>query len=94
MIRTPWSNRPNDVLYGLASGIYTSKLANAMKTAVLLEAGNVWINQYFNLNSRAPFGGLKESGIGREYCHDTLNQDSHVKTITVQTQVNQPWFAL
>ncbi|EPM43015.1 Aldehyde dehydrogenase family protein [Pseudomonas syringae] len=80
--------------YGLASGIYTSNLANAMKTADLLEAGNVWINQYVNLNRGAPFGGVKESGIGREHCHDTLNHYSHVKSITVQTQVNQPWFAL
>lgn len=50
----------NGVRYGLASGIYMSNLANAMKTADLLEAGNVWINQYFNLNSGAPFGGEGE----------------------------------
>ena len=55
---------------------------------------NVWINQYFNLNSTAPFGGAKESGIRREHCHDTLSQYSRLKSITVQTQVNQPWFAL
>lgn len=69
-------------------------MANAMKTADLLEAGNVWIKQSFSLNSGVPFGGVKESGIGREHCHDTLNQYSYVKSITVQTQVNQPWFAL
>lgn len=83
----------NDVRYGLASGIYTSNLGNAMKTADALEAGNVWINHYFNLNSGAPFGGIKESGIGREHCHDTLNQYSHFKSITVQNDVIAPWFA-
>ena len=54
----------NDVRYGLASGIFTSNLKNAMKTAERLEAGSVWVNQYFNLVDGTPFGGFKESGIG------------------------------
>ncbi|WP_248767285.1 MULTISPECIES: aldehyde dehydrogenase family protein [unclassified Pseudomonas] len=83
----------NDVRYGLACGIYTSNLGNAMKTADALETGNVWINHYFNLNSGAPFGGVKESGIGREHCHETLNQYSHLKSITIQNDVIAPWFA-
>jgi aldehyde dehydrogenase (NAD+) len=84
----------NDVRYGLAAGIYTSNLANAMRTADALQAGSVWINRYFNLNSGAPFGGMKESGIGREHCRETLQLYSHVKSITVQNQVDAPWFAV
>lgn len=83
----------NDVRYGLASGINTSHLHNAMKTADALETGNVWVNHYFNLNSGASFGGAKESGIGREHCHETLNQYSQLKSITVQNDVIAPWFA-
>ena len=74
----------NDVRYGLASGIFTSNLHNAMKTAERLEAGSVWVNEYFNLVDGTPFGGFKESGIGREYCRETLNMYSHLKSITLQ----------
>ena len=82
----------NDVRYGLASGIYTSNLSNAMKTAERLEAGSVWINQYFNLVDGTPFGGYKESGIGREYCRDTLNLYSHLKSITMAYDLPPQWY--
>jgi aldehyde dehydrogenase (NAD+) len=83
----------NDVRYGLAAGLYTTNLKNAMDTADRLQAGSIWINNYFNLASGSPFGGFKESGIGSEYCHETLNMYSHLKAITVQTKPNPPWFA-
>lgn len=82
----------NDVRYGLASGIYTSNLKNAMATASRLEAGSVWVNQYFNLIDGTPFGGFKESGIGREYCRETLNLYSHLKSITLVNDVPPPWY--
>lgn len=47
----------NDVRYGLAAGIYTSNLKNAMETADRLQAGSIWINEYFNLAPGSPFGG-------------------------------------
>ena len=82
----------NDVRYGLASGVFTSNLKNAMKTAERLEAGSVWVNQYFNLIDGTPFGGFKESGIGREYCRETLNMYSHLKSITLVNDPPPPWF--
>ena len=54
----------NDVPYGLAAGIYTTDLEQAMRTADALEAGSVWINQYFNLASGVPFGGIRRAGSG------------------------------
>jgi len=84
----------NDVRYGLASGLYTSNLENALRTADALQAGSVWINHYFNLTGGAPFGGYKESGIGREHCRETLNMYSQVKSITIQNKVVPPWFAV
>jgi len=82
----------NDVRYGLASGVFTSNLKNAMRTADRLEAGSVWVNQYFNLIDGTPFGGYKESGIGREYCRETLNMYSHLKSITLVNDSPPRWF--
>jgi acyl-CoA reductase-like NAD-dependent aldehyde dehydrogenase len=83
----------NGVSYGLASGLYTRDLKSAWETADRLEAGNVWINSYFNLAPGSPFGGFKESGIGSEFCHETLNMYTHLKAVTVQTAVNPAWYA-
>lgn len=83
----------NGVRYGLASGIFTNNLKLAWDTADRLEAGNVWINNYFNLAAGSPFGGFKESGIGSEFCHETLNMYTHLKAITVQTSVKPAWYA-
>ncbi|MGO4841628.1 aldehyde dehydrogenase, partial [Rhizobiaceae sp. 2RAB30] len=77
----------NDVRYGLASGIYTTNLKAAWETADRLQAGNVWINNYFNLAAGSPFGGFKESGIGSEFCHEALNMYTHLKAITVQSEI-------
>ncbi|MGR7951183.1 aldehyde dehydrogenase family protein [Alcaligenes sp. RM2] len=54
----------------------------------------VWINRYLNLRSGSPFGGMKESGIGREHCRETLNIYSELKAITVQNSLPQPGFAV
>lgn len=83
----------NDTEYGLAAGIYTANLKNAMATANRLEAGSVWINRYSNISDGTAFGGYKNSGIGREFCRETLNAYTQVKTITVQAEVPAPWFA-
>lgn len=71
----------NDVDYGLAAGIMTNDLANALDTANKLQAGSVWINQYFNFQSGAPFGGYKNSGVGREYSKEALDAYTQSKTI-------------
>ncbi len=73
----------NDVDYGLAAGIMTDNLENALNTANKLQAGSVWINQYFNFQSGAPFGGFKNSGVGREYSKEALDNYTQSKTIVV-----------
>lgn len=83
----------NDSEYGLASGIYTSNLKHAMDTAARLQAGSVWINRYSNIAEGTAFGGYKNSGIGREFCRETLNAYTQIKTVTVQAQVPAIWFA-
>lgn len=56
----------NDSVYGLASGIWTADYRRAWRVARNLEAGSVWINTYKQLSISTPFGGYKQSGIGRE----------------------------
>jgi betaine-aldehyde dehydrogenase len=56
----------NDIRYGLASGIWTADYKRAWRVARALEAGMVWINTYKQFSTASPFGGFKESGLGRE----------------------------
>src|SRR6202162_5555678 len=56
----------NDTSYGLASGIWTADYKRAWRVARALEAGIVWINTYKQFSTSAPFGGFKNSGVGRE----------------------------
>jgi acyl-CoA reductase-like NAD-dependent aldehyde dehydrogenase len=56
----------NESVYGLASGIWTADYRRAWRVATRLEAGSVWINTYKQLSVSTPFGGYKQSGLGRE----------------------------
>lgn len=82
----------NGVDYGLAAGIYTTNLRNAMRTADRLKAGSVWVNQYFNLVDGSPFGGYKGSGLGREYCAETLDMYTQLKSVVLAEELPPPLF--
>jgi betaine-aldehyde dehydrogenase len=56
----------NDSAFGLAAGVWTADFSRAWRVARRLEAGTVWINTYKQLSIATPFGGFKESGLGRE----------------------------
>jgi aldehyde dehydrogenase (NAD+) len=56
----------NDTVYGLAAAVFTQNLSRAINTAHRLKAGTAWINCVNSLHSNVPFGGFKQSGIGRE----------------------------
>ena len=64
--------RANDTRYGLAAYIYTRDLGRAMRTSEKLEFGMVGVNDSMPASPTAPFGGFKESGLGREGGHDGL----------------------
>jgi acyl-CoA reductase-like NAD-dependent aldehyde dehydrogenase len=57
----------NDSIYGLAGGIWSRDSARAMALADRIRTGTVWINDYHLINNRYPFGGYKQSGLGREH---------------------------
>src|SRR5690625_1034266 len=80
----------NDVEYGLAAGIMTTDLENAMRVANKIEAGSIWINSYFNFQSGAPFGGYKNSGVGREHGKEALDAYSQSKTIVAGFKLPPP----
>lgn len=82
----------NDSPYGLASGIYTRDIGQALRTADRLQAGSVWVNQYFNLFNGSPFGGFKQSGLGREFCHETLNHYTQLKSVVLAHDMPPPFY--
>jgi aldehyde dehydrogenase (NAD+) len=73
----------NDVDYGLAAGVITNDLSKANRAARDIEAGNIWVNQYNDFPAGQPFGGFKQSGIGREQAKETLEHYSQTKTINM-----------
>lgn len=56
----------NDTMYGLAAAVFSRDVGRAISVAHRLQAGTVWVNCVNMLNSQIPFGGFKQSGIGRE----------------------------
>ncbi|MCB8913754.1 aldehyde dehydrogenase family protein [Rhodococcus rhodochrous] len=74
----------NDTPYGLAAGVWTSDLSRAHRVAGSLEAGQVFVNEYFAGGVETPFGGFKSSGFGREKGFEALRYYSQLKTVTVR----------
>lgn len=74
------ANRNN---YGLAAAVFTQDLGKAIYASNSLRAGTVWVNTYNTLSNAAPFGGYKESGIGREGGEYGLENYTEVKTVTI-----------
>ncbi|HMD51047.1 MAG TPA: aldehyde dehydrogenase family protein, partial [Bryobacteraceae bacterium] len=77
-------DRANKTTYGLAAAVWTRDIQKALAVANSVRAGTVWVNCYNVLDTRAPFGGFKKSGIGRELGEYGLQQYTEVKTVTVK----------
>jgi len=73
----------NDVEFGLCAGVWTQNITKAHRTAKQLEAGYIWINQYDVFAYGAPFGGYKQSGVGRELAFETLIHYTQQKNVNV-----------
>jgi acyl-CoA reductase-like NAD-dependent aldehyde dehydrogenase len=73
----------NSTPYGLASGVQTGNLARAHRVADRLQAGIVWVNDWAMLDPAVPFGGVKDSGFGREYGTEALDAYTTTKSVVV-----------
>ena len=76
--------RANRTIYGLAAAVWTRDIGKAHAIANNVRAGTVWVNCYDVFDAAAPFGGFKQSGIGRELGEYGLQQYTEVKTVTVK----------
>lgn len=74
----------NDTTYGLSATLWTSNLSRAHRMASELEAGIIWINSWFLRDLRTPFGGMKQSGIGREGGVHSLEFYTELKNICIK----------
>jgi betaine-aldehyde dehydrogenase len=84
----------NDTIYGLAGAVFTSDIARAHRVIRKLRAGITWINTYHPTYNEAPWGGYKQSGIGRELGTYGYDAYTEVKQINVNLAVEPSgWFA-
>ncbi|EXJ55835.1 aldehyde dehydrogenase [Cladophialophora yegresii CBS 114405] len=74
----------NETTYGLAAAVHTQNLNTAIRVANSLKAGTVWVNNYNMISYQVPFGGFKESGIGRELGKYALANYTQIKSVRVR----------
>jgi aldehyde dehydrogenase (NAD+) len=73
----------NESRYGLAGAVWSKDEEKALRVAKKLRAGTIWINEYHLINEKAPFGGYKQSGLGRELGEDALDAYTEIKHIHI-----------
>lgn len=74
----------NGLEYGLAAGFWTRDYQRIRRVSRRLQAGTVWVNTYRAINQRVPFGGYKQSGLGRENGVEAMHEFSQIKSIVVE----------
>jgi acyl-CoA reductase-like NAD-dependent aldehyde dehydrogenase len=80
----------NATEYGLGSGLWTRELARAHRVAQSLRAGMVWINSYKRVNPGSPFGGVGQSGYGREMGFEAMRDYTETRSIWVNVDAEIP----
>ncbi|KAK7063661.1 aldehyde dehydrogenase [Favolaschia claudopus] len=73
----------NDTFYGLAAGVFSQDIDRAIRTAHRIQAGTVWVNCYNHFKPQVPFGGYRQSGIGRELGSYALENYTAVKAVHI-----------
>ncbi|KAM6488958.1 aldehyde dehydrogenase [Amanita muscaria] len=76
-------HQANDTIYGLAAAVFTKDINKALDTAHRVKAGTVWVNCYNQFHASVPFGGYKQSGIGRELGEYALDNYTNIKAVHV-----------
>jgi len=75
----------NDVRFGLAAAVWTKDIGRALRMSEKLQAGTVWVNTYRAVSFMAPFGGYKDSGLGRENGVDAIREYLQVKSVWINS---------
>ena len=85
----------NDSIYGLGGGVWSKDRERALRVARQLRTGTVWINEWHLISEKAPFGGYKQSGVGREFGIEGLKEYTELKHIHVDelgSREKKPWY--
>jgi len=80
----------NDTDYGLAAGLWTKDLQRAVRVSGQLQAGSVWVNMYRAISYTSPFGGFKQSGIGRENGMEAIGEYLQTRSVWFNTADHVP----
>ena len=80
----------NDVIFGLAGAVWTRSLKRAMLMTEKLKAGTIWVNNYRATSFTSPFGGFKQSGIGRESGQDAIKEYLETKCVWISSDLDVP----
>jgi phenylacetaldehyde dehydrogenase len=73
----------NDSLYGLAASLWTENLSDVMHYVPRIQAGTVWVNAHLPLDPSLPFGGMKQSGTGREFGYHAVESFTEIKSVCI-----------
>lgn len=82
----------NGTIYGLGAGLWTQTLPRAHKFAKAIRAGMVWVNTYKRVHPASPFGGVGESGYGREMGFEAMREYTQPKSVWVNVDAQSPPF--
>ncbi|MCL4146897.1 UNVERIFIED_CONTAM: hypothetical protein GTU68_005635, partial [Idotea baltica] len=74
----------NSTVYGLSATVWTENLSRSHRVAKALDAGIVWVNTWLLRDLRTPFGGVKNSGVGREGGYHALNFFTEAKNVCIK----------
>jgi aminomuconate-semialdehyde/2-hydroxymuconate-6-semialdehyde dehydrogenase len=74
----------NSTRYGLSASVWTRDLQKAHRVAAAIDSGTVWVNTWLLRDLRVPFGGMKESGVGREGGFDSLAFFTEAKNVCIK----------
>lgn len=81
----------NDTTYGLGAGVFSQNASQCLRVVHAIKAGTVWCNQYMVLSNSVPFGGMKQSGFGRELGIEGLKEYTQTKAVHWNYGDELPW---